>query len=52
MMTLQVLKETVIKVFEELQIDSTDFEKACEQIKTVIIKTNGYGKKEKQKFYC
>lgn len=27
MMTLQVLKETVIKVFEELQIDSTDLKR-------------------------
>ena len=49
MMTLQVLKETVIKVFEELQIDSTDFEKACEQIKNCNYKNEWIWKKKKNK---
>lgn len=49
MMTLQVLKETVIKVFEELQIDSADFEKACEQIKNCNYKNEWIWKKTKNK---
>ena len=48
--TLQILKENVIKIFENLQIDSGDFEKVCEQIQRCKYRNEWvWGKKKNKK---